>query len=81
VEASDAASAPSAVALSNASIYAGTLTTANGGIIDTVAGTNSTLNAVTISARTTVTVTTAARSRSRGRSRMPALSPPPRPAI
>jgi hypothetical protein len=48
VEAADAILIPSQIALNSATINNGTLTT-EGGIIDTIAGTNSTLNGVTIS--------------------------------
>ena len=54
VEASDSGNAT--IALSNATIDNGTLETIDNGVIETVAGTNSVLDAVTISAGTTVTV-------------------------
>ena len=56
IDAADAILIPSQIALSNATINNGTLAT-EGGIIDTIAGTNSVLNGVTISTGSTVTVT------------------------
>jgi hypothetical protein len=58
VEASDAITlSAAAILLSDATINGGTLTTSDGGVIETVAGTDSTLSGVTMSAGTAVTVT------------------------